>query len=624
LWPLFSGLKLTILDVQSIAETKKSQLFHDRYVLVYGAEAELRSGYNLSNSFQGATKNTPLLITPIPPDVLDDVGAYVAQLQAAVQDAVGPATVVPLFSITAFREERHRSTTRLSIPNKGTFFAKLLTRPQYAQLDEDSLELALREAGLTDGTGRYLLAQGTAARLPAYLSEISNEDSQNFADSWWALALWIYQLHDPEQVVRHALDGEPRLFPRLREFLELAPGRKPPSGTRELSAGNDIFRLATLFFGNFESAIEAVQNIAEHVRPDYSGERYPFRLALNMLAASASQQFVAALDALAASVPETGRRYSNSPDSIAVAPILDLVPEVVVEQESAPLTHAMMCSATPFVRALGAYLAVSRSRAPLSAERLPGLSAWEQTRTLAEIVYGARIDTNRAGDVDRDEVRGRRLAAFNEIIRLWPEKIGDDELRTIALRSGGPIPGSWAGSTTAELLSPLVTAGKLNWDRVLLLWGSLMFEHLESLSKESEGHMFYAHGDASLSDTVAWAFSQATSEARAKWWSRLVHLAEKFARRFDVPFARSTRYSFWSQGREGLEWIWCIAALIQIHGQGSITDVEAYAAKAREWAATLASAPVAHNESLLQFVRDLSAKLQTQGERVVPIATPEP
>ena len=54
---------------------RPDQAFHDRYLLLE-KEGEVE-GFHLSNSLQGAAQKNPLLITPIPGDVLPQVKAYV-------------------------------------------------------------------------------------------------------------------------------------------------------------------------------------------------------------------------------------------------------------------------------------------------------------------------------------------------------------------------------------------------------------------------------------------------------------------------------------------------------------------------------------------------------------------
>ena len=49
---------------------------HDRYILIMGPDRLPVAGFNLSNSFQMAAENYPLLVTPIPSDVLLEVEQY--------------------------------------------------------------------------------------------------------------------------------------------------------------------------------------------------------------------------------------------------------------------------------------------------------------------------------------------------------------------------------------------------------------------------------------------------------------------------------------------------------------------------------------------------------------------
>ena len=58
----------------------KEGYLHDRYILVIGDHGLPIEGYHLSNSFQKATENHPLLVTPIPIDVLYEVNQYTFDL----------------------------------------------------------------------------------------------------------------------------------------------------------------------------------------------------------------------------------------------------------------------------------------------------------------------------------------------------------------------------------------------------------------------------------------------------------------------------------------------------------------------------------------------------------------
>ncbi|MTD34192.1 hypothetical protein GKE73_17565 [Paludibacterium sp. dN 18-1] len=75
--PLLKPIKLRIYGL-------KDGKLHDRYILIMGQDKLPIAGFHLSNSFQAAAQNQPLLVTPIPADILLKVEQYKSEL---VRDA---------------------------------------------------------------------------------------------------------------------------------------------------------------------------------------------------------------------------------------------------------------------------------------------------------------------------------------------------------------------------------------------------------------------------------------------------------------------------------------------------------------------------------------------------------
>ena len=63
----------------------KDKVIHDRYFWIEDNDGEVIEGFHLSNSLQGATQLYPLLITPIPKDVLRQVQQYVSNKKKCSQ-----------------------------------------------------------------------------------------------------------------------------------------------------------------------------------------------------------------------------------------------------------------------------------------------------------------------------------------------------------------------------------------------------------------------------------------------------------------------------------------------------------------------------------------------------------
>ena len=61
--PVLRRLDFRIYDIATAS--KKRRPLHDRYILIFDTDDTIASGFHLSNSIQLATKNYPLLVTPI-------------------------------------------------------------------------------------------------------------------------------------------------------------------------------------------------------------------------------------------------------------------------------------------------------------------------------------------------------------------------------------------------------------------------------------------------------------------------------------------------------------------------------------------------------------------------------
>ena len=70
---LFQNSRLMVYSIDNI---------HDRYFLIQDKSGEITKGFSLSNSIQKANENYPLLVTPIPTDVLFDVQSYIKDILA--------------------------------------------------------------------------------------------------------------------------------------------------------------------------------------------------------------------------------------------------------------------------------------------------------------------------------------------------------------------------------------------------------------------------------------------------------------------------------------------------------------------------------------------------------------
>lgn len=120
---LFAGSKITINDYRNKSSNTKS-LLHDRYIIVYEHGKEPH-GFHLSNSIQNATQNYPLLITPIPLDVVPQVEKYSVSLLDE-GDRTGSYEMVKLYDYRNRKSEHNRDNSgSRKLPPDEKLFAEL-------------------------------------------------------------------------------------------------------------------------------------------------------------------------------------------------------------------------------------------------------------------------------------------------------------------------------------------------------------------------------------------------------------------------------------------------------------------------------------------------------------------
>lgn len=179
----------------------KEGRLHDRYILVMGPDGLPAAGFNLSNSFQKAAENYPLLVTPIPADTLLRVEEYKSTLikEAQTTQVNGETESSPMRLL--FDSVRSPSTLTLQRGYEPLHFLEMNHSGDVLSLwtDEKSLEglrgNSLKERMealglLKDGS----LAPPAAADLSNYLDHYAG-DFTNFTDLWLVLGEILAHSH---------------------------------------------------------------------------------------------------------------------------------------------------------------------------------------------------------------------------------------------------------------------------------------------------------------------------------------------------------------------------------------------------------------------------------------------
>ncbi|MEN8619242.1 VPA1262 family protein [Shewanella baltica] len=132
----------------------KEERLHDRYILVIGKNGLPVEGFHLSNSFQKAAENYPLLITPIPTDVLYKTNQYtfeiIQEARSSPNEQVDQGSVSILFDSTVSNSKTklYEPLSILKHECSGTVLSVWFKQPLLKELFGNELKDKLAELGI--------------------------------------------------------------------------------------------------------------------------------------------------------------------------------------------------------------------------------------------------------------------------------------------------------------------------------------------------------------------------------------------------------------------------------------------------------------------------------------------
>jgi hypothetical protein len=210
---------------------------HDRYILVIASDGLPVAGFNLSNSFQKAAENYPLLVTPIPADVLLKVEQYTLGLlrEAMASDPKGEAanpSIQLLFDSTASATPpRHYEPLRfLENVCAGDALSVWTGETSLRGLSGDPLKERMAALGLLVGD---TLSLPETAGLQNYLDRRTG-DFADFNAAWEVLGDLLAHSHAENYGVRE-LGSDGVFLEFLARFLQASFNREHDDTAKELA-----------------------------------------------------------------------------------------------------------------------------------------------------------------------------------------------------------------------------------------------------------------------------------------------------------------------------------------------------------------------------------------------------
>ena len=234
----------------------KEGRLHDRYILIMGPDRLPIAGFNLSNSFQKAAENFPLLVTPIPADILLKVGQYKSGLRQEAQAAqpeneAENSSMRLLFDSTASPTlpRRYEPLRFLEQAQAGDVLSVWTGEPSLKGLSGNRLKMRMAALDLLKDDA---LALPETAGLRNCLDQKAG-DFSDFTPTWEVLGEVL--AHSPTGDSRfRELESERVFLEFLARFLEASFVRAYDEAGKELAVTDArIFRepVETLLYSSY-------------------------------------------------------------------------------------------------------------------------------------------------------------------------------------------------------------------------------------------------------------------------------------------------------------------------------------------------------------------------------------
>lgn len=232
---LFESLKLNMYDFRSKAGGDKKKI-HDRYIITYNKDT-INKGFHLSNSIQGATKHHPLLITPIPLDVLEKVNNYISN-QIDLTKSSNEVDIVNLYN--------YKEKDEIKRPDKSD---KILDKKLYQEICEQ----LSNEADIT------------AKKINILINRDSNKVFNSFKIFWSTFGHFLANIGFPDKILSIVKEEiNPDVLINLRKYLEITISHEYPIGfnkEKDIRGNSFIF----LFENDFENRIKDYLQIENYI-----------------------------------------------------------------------------------------------------------------------------------------------------------------------------------------------------------------------------------------------------------------------------------------------------------------------------------------------------------------------
>ncbi|MFA6062860.1 MAG: VPA1262 family protein [Gallionella sp.] len=558
--PLLNRINLRIYGL-------KEGRLHDRYILIIGPNGLPVSGFNLSNSLQKAAENYPLLITPIPADVLLTVEQYKSELirESEVPIPEGEsenAAIRTLFSSSASSRIplRYEPLRFLDKANAGDVLSIWTGVTLLQGLSSEQLKERMAALNLLKDES---LTLPETASLRHYLEQQAG-NFENFTATWEVLGDLLAHSHNEENHFRE-LESEPDFLNLLAIFLEASFKRDHNALDRELAVIEAHF-----FLEPIQSLLQSPYkpyHLSHAIK--YAALRWSEYFAIKFLWWNAPDILLEMTEAQMTCVlvePHDSDVVRLSLLSQIVSEIsLSVQFEIYEEQRD-----RLKSSNNGLLQWLGLNaieLQLDKPDGFVTVQRLlADFSCAEQVRALGWMVNHV------AKNPDKADIYKRLVAAIHNAL---PPTIPSDELRhLIDFMRGHMRQLAWTEPWLfMDVISPLLNNGRASTDDACDIW---MQELSGMLAPQQKGvpQMFNLAREGQTTNIAAFLYAHSSPERQEASLKILQAILKRQKQIIHQPLASTSDWTRWDGALTVSMWILALARWGQYYlREGRITDI---------------------------------------------------
>lgn len=249
-------VRLKIHDLES-SGTNNRNLLHDRYILVFKGD-QLEKGFHLSNSIQNATQSYPLLITPIPYGVLQEVNQHIS----CIIDESETNENISLLTLYDFELEQNKA--------RGEKKVIIADEQLYNKLHQEFPDKDKINTGL----------------LKSYVSIATSQSLEHFSKFWSTFGYFLANINYVDEILDTLKPNLDTSFNKqLRGYLEYSIQQPYPIGfDDEPNFHYETYQF--LFEYDFENSLSKMVHADHYLREHFGfgnyGVSYGCRLLLEL------------------------------------------------------------------------------------------------------------------------------------------------------------------------------------------------------------------------------------------------------------------------------------------------------------------------------------------------------